>query len=112
MTRAADTAVFASSDGLARREAQFGTGAERLTPRFGSLAAHTPRRSEICQVILARILSLLSRSQDADEVASAGRLDDLLFALPGPSSSLSTIVSSSSRMANPEGFKGNTAVRI
>ena len=71
MPRAADAAVFASSDGLARREAPFDIGAERLTPRFGSLAAHTPRRSEICQAILARILSFLD-SRDENKVIILG----------------------------------------
>ncbi|GAC1451248.1 MAG: hypothetical protein NVSMB9_36230 [Isosphaeraceae bacterium] len=38
MPRTADTTVFATSDGLARREARFGTGAERLTRAFGTIA--------------------------------------------------------------------------
>jgi hypothetical protein len=39
---AADTAIFASSEGLAYRETLFGTGAERLTPVFCSIATHAP----------------------------------------------------------------------
>src|SRR5262245_10535915 len=38
MPQAADTAVFAVSEGFAPRETLFGTGAERLTPVFWSIA--------------------------------------------------------------------------
>jgi len=42
MPLATDTAVFAVSKGLAHRETLFGTGVERLTPVFCSIATHTP----------------------------------------------------------------------
>jgi hypothetical protein len=42
MPQPADTAIFAVSEGLARRETLFGTGAERLTPVFCSIATHGP----------------------------------------------------------------------
>ena len=42
MPQTADTAVFAVSKGLVHRETLFGTGAERLTPVFCSIATHTP----------------------------------------------------------------------
>jgi hypothetical protein len=38
MPQAAGTAVFAVSEGFAPRETLFGTGAERLTPVFCSIA--------------------------------------------------------------------------
>jgi hypothetical protein len=38
LSRTADTAVFSVSEGLAHRETLFGTGAERLTPVFCSIA--------------------------------------------------------------------------
>jgi hypothetical protein len=43
---AADTAVFAVSEGLARRETLFGTGTERLTPVFCPMATHAPAKGD------------------------------------------------------------------
>jgi hypothetical protein len=41
MPQAADMVVFAVSEGLAQRETLFGTGDERLTPVFCSIATST-----------------------------------------------------------------------